>query len=225
MIVNNWKRVRDSLKVAGMRLQGPRVTIRPMQRTDIDAMMRWRPFADPLYQPFDFPRQSRAEHARWFEWRSQDPRRRLYTVENELRQVIGSLTLREIDGQRSARLGITLGADYVSHGYGSEALRLFLDHFFGEMGFARMILDVAATNLRAVRTYRALGFREIGRHYRPASHSSYRTLRHEPRYRHLRRFFKRQGTFHQVLFYDMALTREEWLASQGERHAIRQGQI
>lgn len=193
-----------------MKLQGPRITIRPTKRADLSAMMRWRPFADPLYQPFDFPRRSKAEHIRWFEWRSKDSSRRLYTVRDEQQRVIGSLTLRDMDGRRSARLGVTMGADFVGRGYGTEALQLFLDHYFDALGFAQMVLDVAATNLRAVRTYRTLGFRQVGQMYRPAEHSSYRTLRHEPRYRHLRRFFSRQGTAHQVLFYDMALTREEW---------------
>jgi diamine N-acetyltransferase len=195
-----------------MRLLGPRVTIRPTKRADLNAMMRWRAFADPLYQPFDLPRRSKAEHVRWFEWRSKDTNRRLYTVIDEKQQVIGSLTLREIDGRRSARLGITIGADFVSQGYGTEALRLFLDYYFADLGFDQMVLDVAATNLRAVHTYQSLGFRHHGQHYRPAGHPSYRKLRQEPRYRHLRRFFRRQGTAHQVLFYDMALTREEWQA-------------
>jgi diamine N-acetyltransferase len=185
-----------------------------MRRADLDAMIRWRPFSDPLYQPFDFPKQSKAEHVRWFEWRSRDASRRLYTIEDEKHRVVGSLTLREIDGRQSARLGITIGADFVSQGYGTEALRLFIDYFFGEMGFATLILDVAATNLRAVRTYRSLGFRQTGQHYRPADHQSYRALQQEPRYRHLRHFFRQQGMTTQVLFYDMALAREEWLASK-----------
>jgi RimJ/RimL family protein N-acetyltransferase len=195
-----------------MKLQGPRVSIRPMKRADLDAMMQWRRSADPLYQPFDFPRQSHTDHIRWFEWRSKEASRRLYTIENEQKQVIGSLTLREINGQYSARLGITIGADFVSQGYGTEALRLFLDHFFAEMGFAQMVLDVAATNLRAVRTYRSLGFRQAGQHYQQASHPSYRVLREETRYRHLHRFFRRQGSLTQVLFFDLVLTREEWKA-------------
>jgi RimJ/RimL family protein N-acetyltransferase len=193
-----------------MKLQGSRVTIRPTKRADLDAMMQWRPFADPLVQPFDFPRRSRAEHIRWFDWRSEDSTRRLYTVRDEQQRVIGSLTLRDMDGRRSARLGVTMGADFVGRGYGTEALQLFLGHYFEALDFAQMVLDVAATNLRAVRTYRALGFRQVGQHYRPAEHSSYRILRQETRYRHLRRFFRRQGVAHQVLFYDMALTREEW---------------
>jgi RimJ/RimL family protein N-acetyltransferase len=151
---------------------------------------------------------------RWFEWRTRDPSRRLFVIENEERYVIGSLTLREINSKHSARLGITIGADFVSQGYGSEALPLFFDHYFGSMGFERLDLDVAATNLRAVRTYRSLGFRLVGQHYRPANHSSYAAVRQDPRYRHLNRFFRRQGTIHQVLFYDMALTSEEW---QGPR--------
>ena len=138
--------------------------------------------------------------------------RRLYTVEDEGRRPIGSLTLRDIDGRRSARLGITIGADFVSQGYGTEALRIFLDYYFGEMGFARLVLDVAATNLRAVRTYQALGFHSISEHYQSTNHPSYRILRQDSRYRHLQQYFRRMGTVYQVLFYDMALTREEWWA-------------
>lgn len=199
-------------KATHMRLQGSRVTVRPMKRTDLAAMMKWRRFADPLYQPFNFPRQSQAEHLRWFDWRSKDASRRLYTIEDESYSVIGSLTLREINGRKSARLGITIGADFVSQGYGTEALQLFLDHFFGEMGFQQMVLDVAATNLRAVRCYLSLGFRQVGSHYRPATESSYRILQEEPQYRHLRRFIRHQGMVAQVMFYDMVLTSDEWQA-------------
>lgn len=199
-----------------MMLQGERVTIRPMAKPDLKAMMAWRPFADPLYQPYDFPRRTWGDHVRWFEWRTRDPSRRMYVIENEKHQVIGSLTLREIEMQESARLGITIGADYVSQGYGKEALTLFFDYYFGSMGFERMFLDVAATNLRAVRLYRTLGFRRIGQHYRPADHSSYAMIRQDPHYRHLTGFFQRQGTGYQVLFHDMVLTREEWWDSREE---------
>jgi diamine N-acetyltransferase len=191
-----------------------------MKRKDLDAMSAWRPFADPLYQPYDFPRRSRTEHLHWFDWRSKDPSRRLYTIEDQQHQVIGSLTLREVDGQRSARLGITIGSDFVSQGYGTEALRLFLNYYFEEMSFARLVLDVAATNLRAVRCYQGLGFRYLSQHYRTASHPSFDIVRQEPRYQHLRHLFRRQGTTYQVLFYDMVLTREDWWALAQETEDI-----
>jgi diamine N-acetyltransferase len=199
-----------------MKLRGARITIRPMKRSDIDAMGQWRPVIDPLYQPYDFPHRSRTEHVRWYEWRSKDPTRRLYTIENEGAQVIGSLTLREIDGRSSARLGITLGADFVSQGYGSEALQLFLDYYFDTLGFSQMVLDVSATNLRAVHIYQSLGFQLVDHHYRPIDHPSYRTIEEDPRYRHLHSYFRHQSGYTQVLFYDMLLTREKW--HENSRH-------
>ncbi len=185
-----------------------------MKRADVEAMAQWRPIADPLYQPFDLPEQSLADHLRWFNWRNNDPSRRLYVVENERRQVIGSLTLREIDGHRSARLGITLGADFVSQGYGTEALRLFFDYYFGHMGFDQMVLDVSATNLRAVRCYEKLGFRYVGHHYRRPDHESYYLIAREPRYQHLHRALRRAGPDLEIMFYDMVLTREDWQSQQ-----------
>jgi RimJ/RimL family protein N-acetyltransferase len=89
-------------------------------------------------------------------------------------------------------------------------MRLFLDYFFGTMGFAKMVLDVAATNVRAVRSYRSLGFRKVAEHYQPVNHPSFQMLLHDPRYHQLRRYFRSQGLSMQLLFYDMALSREEW---------------
>ena len=192
------------------RLRTRRVTIRPMQRRDMDEMHHWRRFADPLYAPFDFPRRSAAERDQWFRWRSKDPTRRLYVIENEQRQVIGSLTLREIDGRRSARLGITLGADFVSQGYGTEALRRFFDYYFDILGFERIILDVAAINQRAIRCYQNLGFAQTDQHYQPADPQAYQVILREPVYRNLRRFFRAGSPHPRLLFYDMELTREAW---------------
>jgi len=193
-----------------MKLRGARVSIRPMKRADVEAMAKWRPIVDPLYQPYDLPQQSLSEHLRWFTWRSADPSRRMYAIEDEQKAVIGSLTLRELDGQHSARLGITLGADYVSQGYGTEALKLFLDYYFDTMGFQQMVLDVAGPNLRAIRCYLGLGFRQVGYHWRRADHDSYYLLAREQRYQHLRSALRQRSADLEVLFYDMALTRDEW---------------
>jgi hypothetical protein len=37
-------------------------------------------------------------------------------------------------------------------------------------------------------------------------------LQKEPRYRHLRTYFRQMGGISKVLFYDMRMTREEWQA-------------
>jgi RimJ/RimL family protein N-acetyltransferase len=181
-----------------------------MRRSDLDEMHNWRRFVDPIYAPFDFPRRSASERDQWFRWRSKDPTRRLYVIEDQRHQVIGSLTLREIDRRRSARLGITLGADFVSQGYGTEALRRFLDYYFDILGFERILLDVAAINQRAIRCYQHLGFSQTDQHYQPADPQTYQVILHQPTYRHLHRFFRAGSPHPRLLFYDMELTREVW---------------
>jgi RimJ/RimL family protein N-acetyltransferase len=201
---------RRKTRESSPRLRTRRVTVRPMRRRDLDEMHHWRRFVDPLYAPFDFPRRSAAEWDQWFRWRSKDPTRRLYVIQNEQHQVIGSLTLREIDNRRSARLGITLGADFVSQGYGTEALRRFCDYYFDTLGFERIILDVAAINQRAIRCYLGLGFAQTDQHYQPADSQAYQVIMREPAYRHVRRFFRAGSPRPRLLFYDMELTREAW---------------
>jgi RimJ/RimL family protein N-acetyltransferase len=192
-------------------LQGPRVTIRPLTRADLDAMAAWRPFDDPLHADANWAQRRLRELDRWYAHRSADPRRLLYTVTDEGKRVIGSITLREIDGRRSARLGITLGADYVNQGYGSEALTLFLNYYFGELGFEKMVLDVTAHNRRAIRVYEKLGFKRVGQREQSVGRGKALALLKEPRYADVRRFFRRDrlGRYW-ALCYDMELTREDW---------------
>jgi len=132
----------------------------------------------------------------------------------EDKSLIGSLSLREIVGRTSARLGISLGADYVDQGYGSEALGLFLPYYFLTLGFQRLVLDVAATNKRAMHVYQKLGFRQTGEHYRNIpEHVDLEFLQREE-YRDLWPYFRRRMGRLQLLFYDMVLEGHEWSRRQ-----------
>jgi RimJ/RimL family protein N-acetyltransferase len=206
-------------RAAGMRakdvqLKGPRVMIRPLSREDLDAMSAWPCFDDPLYQLFDWPKRSVYANRIWYENLVNDPTRVYYAVEDEGNQLIGRISLRQIQGRRSARLGIGFGKDYVGHRYGTEALSLFLHHYFLELGFERMVLDVAAVNVRALRLYRGCGFRSVGSHYEYAGSDSDVAFLQEGQYRHLRRFFRKKKGRHWMLSYDMVLDRENWVEQQ-----------
>lgn len=192
-----------------MVLTGPRITIRPLNGADLSAMAAWRPFDDPLMADANWPQRSPDELRRWYACVRKDERRLLYTILDESRRVVGLLTLREIQGRHSARLGITLGADYVNRGYGSEALHLFLDYFFDELGFEKMVLDVAAHNRRAVRLYRKLGFKTIAR--RKKSPGMSLSFLRDPAYADFRRFFPRDWLGRRrLLYYEMELSRDGW---------------
>ena len=53
--------------------------------------------------------------------------------------------------------------DCWGKGYGTEATRLVLDYAFSGLGLHNVMLNVFASNERAIRAYTRAGFREIGR--------------------------------------------------------------
>lgn len=194
-----------------MFLQGPRVIVRRLKRTDLEQMAAWRPFDDPLLAEANWPQRSLSELDRWYTRCSRDPQRMLCVVTEKSGRVIGSITLRERAGRRSARLGITLGADFVDQGLGTEALILFLDYYFGELGFQKLVLDVVGYNQRAIRVYQKLGFVKVGQHERPIGYGKKWFFLNEPAYADARQFFRRDWLGrHWLLCYDMELTRADW---------------
>jgi RimJ/RimL family protein N-acetyltransferase len=197
-----------------MHLRGKKVTIRPMVREDMDKIRKWRPSTDPLYSLWNGPSRSSDDYIR-FQAQAEDPSRRWYAIEDLAGRLIGRLSLRQISQCKSARLGITLGADYVGQGYGTDAIRTFLVYYFREMGFQTLYLDVAAPNRRAIRCYEKCGFKHTGSHYQDAGSDQRLSFLKDKKYRDIRRFFKRERGRNVVLFYDMKIEKED-LKPHGE---------
>jgi RimJ/RimL family protein N-acetyltransferase len=78
---------------------------------------------------------------------------------------IGVTDLRHINYQRrTAEFGVAIGEkDYWGKGYGTEAVTLVLDYAFSVLGLHNVMLDTNSFNERAIRCYRRVGFKEIGR--------------------------------------------------------------
>jgi len=194
-----------------LRLQSPRLIVRSMRREDLDEMDSWHPFTDPLYSLWNIPRGPSVSRDIWFVVHGSDPSRLWFSIERLADQrVIGTLSLREIVQRVSARLGISLGVDYVDKGYGSEALRTFLTYYFRTLGFQRLFLDVAAANQRAIHVYRRLGFLQTASHYRNIPEGTDLQFLDQAPYRELRSCFRRHFGRMQLTFVDMALERRDW---------------
>lgn len=202
------------MKAPDICLKGKRVTIRPLTRQDLRTMAKWPSFDDPLYRLFDWPKRSELSDDLWFYQLVRDKSRIYFAVDDEDGELIGRLSLRDIKRRISARLGIGFGPQYVSQGYGTEALQLFLGYFFQGMHFESMVLDVAAVNVRAVRCYERCGFQRINEHYQYAGSDGDLAFLNQPAYADLRHFFRRDRYRNTVLAYDMELRREDWLAEQ-----------
>ena len=204
-----------------MLLKGSRVTVRRLARADLAQMVVLRPFEDPLYADANWMHRSQEDLERWHAHYSQDPKRLLCAVLDECDRFIGTITLRHIDGRQSARLGITLGSDFVGHGYGSEALALFLDYYFDVLGFAKIVLDVAGYNQRAVHVYQKLGFSIVEQREQSLGWGKKWAFLDAPRYAETRRFFRRDWLGRRwLLCYEMVLKRGTWRKHRRERPAF-----
>lgn len=193
-----------------MRLRGKAVIIRPQVHADLEIMRGWRPFTDPLFAVYNLPSRSAAKSVRRSAALFGNPSCRRYTIEDLSGQVIGRISLREVVDGSSARLGITVGAEWVGRGYGTDALCTFLDYYFGKLGFAVLYLDVAAPNLRAIRCYEKCGFRRVGEEYRDVGANANLAFLRDKKYRHVRHFFIEDGRRKLVLFYEMRINYPDW---------------
>jgi RimJ/RimL family protein N-acetyltransferase len=171
-----------------MELQSARTIIRPWRHGDDDLFDRWPPYYDPLEPLWNLPRASSSTDF-WTGGLMHSYEREAWAVESRDHRLMGRISLREIDRRAlQARLGVTFGAPFVGKGLGTEALRCFLHYYFTDMRFQVMVLDVAAPNERAVRSYESLGFMYVGSDWRTASSSFDRSTLAKPGYQHLTRF-------------------------------------
>jgi RimJ/RimL family protein N-acetyltransferase len=77
-------------------------------------------------------------------------------------RVIGLCTLMDFDQTaRTCTLGIAIGdRPYLSKGYGRDAVSTLVDYGFRYLNMHRIWLGVLSSNERAIRSYKACGFRE-----------------------------------------------------------------
>lgn len=142
-----------------------RILLRPLEPGDSDALFRWINDRETVVFNAPFAPVARADHDRWFEAVRQDPRVRIFAIaEAASGALVGSCQLLNISPQhRSAELQIRIGDPACrGRGYGTQAVRLLLQHGFGALGLHRIALTVRADNERAIRSYRSCGFQAEG---------------------------------------------------------------
>lgn len=138
-------------------LHGTATTLRPATAEDADA------FAAILTEP---------EVARW--WPPYDADR----VRAELLDAKDTTMFAiEVDGElvgavmyveepspdyRHATIDVFLHPDWHGKGLGTDAVRTISRHLIHDRGHHRLAIDPAAGNEKAIRTYKRVGFREVG---------------------------------------------------------------
>ena len=176
-------------------LQGNKVVLRPVRRTDIECFLKW--FNDPevtQYLGMYLPMTEMAEEKFIEDLGSATAGTRVMFVieatDSKSNKPIGSIGLSNIHPKdHHAVFGIAIGEKaYWSKGYGTEAARLIIRYGFEQLNLHRINSFAIAFNERSLRLHLRVGFKEEGR--------------------------EREGIFRNGAYHDhvvFGLLRKEWL--------------
>jgi RimJ/RimL family protein N-acetyltransferase len=196
---------------------GKKTRLRFLKREDVDAMVRWGRHENPLLACYNMPTMTPRQCDEWYRVRVNRPDFRMFVILDRDGAVIGRLSIREVDNRRRrARLGIALDPDHVGRGLGTDAIIAFMDFYFNHLRFETLVLDVASHNQQARRCYEKCGFRYTSEHWQKAGpdDGASAAVFSDERCRDVRRFFRQTRKGIDVLFCDMEITREQYLAGQ-----------
>ena len=148
---------------------GKRIRLRAIEREDLPRFVAW--LNDPevrrnmlLYQPL-----SLAQEEEWFKGileRHPDEQPLVIEVSADSGwQAVGNVSFFNLNAHdRSAEIGIFIGEKkFWDQGYGTESMRLMLQHGFEDLNLNRIYLRVYETNPRGMRAYEKAGFILEGR--------------------------------------------------------------
>ncbi|MCE1245865.1 MAG: GNAT family N-acetyltransferase [Firmicutes bacterium] len=143
-------------------IRGERVILRPVRPEDINRWMIW--FNDPeviahlsggvIYGA------TREQEQEFYHQITHLPNNKIFTIMDENGRQIGNIGTHNINWEwRNATLGIVIGEkDYWGRGYGTDAMKTFINFAFNMMNLRRLSLDVFADNKRGIRCYEKAGF-------------------------------------------------------------------
>jgi RimJ/RimL family protein N-acetyltransferase len=101
---------------------------------------------------------------RWWEGVRRSPATAAFAIESLDGEMAGACSLEDVNpAVRAAALGIWIGKAYWGKGLGSDAVRTLCRFGFQEMNLQRIGLSVYDVNLRGIRAYERVGFKEEGR--------------------------------------------------------------
>lgn len=146
-------------------LQGPRLTLVPVEARDIDRMAAFFGDVAELYYYLPdvlLPRNRHQLDAMMKDWN--DGVNNFAFACRLDDQTIGLVTLADLDPfSGNAELGIMLAsASFRKKGYAREAIGLILNYAFGELRLHRIFVRVAPENHASIRLFESFGFQKEG---------------------------------------------------------------
>ncbi|EHL18333.1 hypothetical protein HMPREF9630_00058 [Peptoanaerobacter stomatis] len=138
---------------------GEHIKLHNMRSYETKLTQGWGKHKDRLYADYDFPSLSMVELVEWLELKTSKGRA-IISISTMNDRIIGYISLRNTNKFfKRGELGIVLNPDEINKGYGTEALKTFINWYFKKLKYKKLFLSVAMYNDRAYRVYRKLGFK------------------------------------------------------------------
>jgi RimJ/RimL family protein N-acetyltransferase len=145
---------------------GSKVLLRAINLGDASQILKWSNDPEIKYLVGTIYPVSDVEHEIWMENKLNEKTNKIFAIEEEEdNRFIGIVGCRETDFiNRNTEIYIYLGEkDYWGKGYGSDAIKTFIDFCFNQLNLHKVNLTVFEYNVRAIKAYEKIGFLEEGR--------------------------------------------------------------
>ena len=161
--------MRDALQ-ARLPISEGNLTIRRLTRGDMDTLAQWPSYPWPYdVFRFSFSALGKDEMDAVFQQRASQDDRITLVMDADAHTAVGYVALLKVDWfqQTAGNMGIRIHPAWCNKGIGARMLDSVRDWWFGN-GMRKLVLDVAASNQRAVACYTKVGFVQTGEFWRNA---------------------------------------------------------
>jgi len=153
-------------------IYGKRIRLRAAEKEDIPTFLRWINDPEVTENLFFAAPISRTEEDKWYEgMMEKPPSEHILVIEvrdperADNYRTIGNCQFHNINWRnRSSEVGIMIGEKRLwDQGYGTETMRLLLQHGLNTLNLHRIWLQVIVKNKRGIRAYEKAGFQYEGK--------------------------------------------------------------
>lgn len=135
------------------------IVVRTLRVEDVFQLKDWGKHTDPLFYAYNFPYTRPREFILWYQSKYFPLKRYIFGVFLEER-LIGYITLKQIKWLKGeAYMGVAFDPNIINRGYGTEAIRQYVELVFQRFKRIHTIkLKTAVFNERAQKAYLKVGF-------------------------------------------------------------------
>lgn len=146
-------------------LQGEKISLRPIERTDLDFLNRWKNKEDVyMYLGGGFQPVSKDQQANWMESMidlTGNNRRFMIVQEGKTVGMVGLYNIHWV--HRTCEIGIFIGEDQArGKGAATEACRLIENYARNYLNLRKITLKAVTDNKKAVSMWHSLGYKNVG---------------------------------------------------------------